>query len=155
MEKESIEEKYNKIKSKYSLPDFNKLDFEFEISDIEDGKFVLREVRRKIIEKIETFCKMLEEVLQPEATVANLQESTFFDEKEKEELFKLFSRLMRYNRKSLCLGLNPNDEKEAMFISTVFNEWDGVKKELTYVLRKLKEAWEKKSEIKEKLQYFG
>jgi len=151
----SIEKVYNKEKKKHNLPDFNKLDFEFEISIIDDGVFIIREVRRKMSEKIETFTKLLEDVLQPETTVADLHECNFFGEEEKEKIFKLYSKLMRINRKSLCLGLNPDDKKEAEFINNVFGEWENIKKDITHVLRKMKEAWEKEAETKENPQYFG
>ena len=151
----SIRDMYDKEKKKFNLPDYDNLDFEFEISNIEEGYFIIREIRRKISDKLETFIKLLEDVLQPETTVANLHECNFFDEEEKEKIFKLYSKLMRLNRKSLCLGLNPDDKEEAEFISNVFSEWESIKKDVTHVLTKMKESWEKEAEAKENPQYFG
>ena len=150
-----IEESYAQERKRFNLPDFNKIDFEFEISSLEETKFILREVRRKMIDKIEHFINLLEEVLQPETTVANLHECNFFDQEEKEKIFRLYSKLMRLNRKSLCLDLSPNDKEEADFIITLFNEWIILKKDVALVLNKMKEAWEKEAKTKENPQYFG
>ena len=150
-----IEESYAQERKRFNLPDFNKIDFEFEISSLEETKFILREVRRKMIDKIEHFINLLEEVLQPETTVANLHECNFFDQEEKEKIFRLYSKLMRLNRKSLCLDLSPNDKEEADFIITLFNEWIDLKKDVALVLNKMKESCEIEAETKENPQYFG
>ena len=150
-----IEESYAQERKRFNLPDFNKIDFEFEISSLEETRFIIREVRRKMIDKIEHFINLLEEVLQPETTVANLHECNFFDQEEKEKIFRLYSKLMRLNRKSLCLDLSPNDKEEADFIITLFNEWIILKKDVALVLNKMKEAWEIEAETKENPQDFG
>ena len=50
-----IKEEYEKLKEKHNLPDFKEINNEFEITTIEKEEFLLREIRRKIYEKIELY----------------------------------------------------------------------------------------------------
>ena len=50
---EEIETEYKQLKSKHDLPEYNFLEDKFEISSIDNGPFLLRNIRRKISEKIE------------------------------------------------------------------------------------------------------
>ena len=57
----SVKETYQKLSKKYQLPPFAEIDTAFEISTIEYEEFLLREVRRKMVEKLDSFIKVLEE----------------------------------------------------------------------------------------------
>ncbi|MEE9525464.1 MAG: hypothetical protein V3V78_02545 [Candidatus Woesearchaeota archaeon] len=150
-----LKEKYQELSKKHNLPSFEELDKEFEISTIENEEFLLREVRRKIIEKIEAYTKFLEEILQPETTLANMYEAKVFDEDERNEIFKLYQRLMSLDRLSMELALDENDDKTSKFIKDFFEEWNEIKENLSKFVKKAKEEWLKETDIKEKLRYLG
>ncbi|MBW2978251.1 hypothetical protein KY331_05375 [Candidatus Woesearchaeota archaeon] len=140
---------------KYKLPSFKELDDEFEISTIEKKEFFLREIRRKIAEKIEAYGKLFESVLQIEPTIITLNELTAFSESDKEELYKIFRKLMVIDRGSIETSIDENDKKTAEFIKNTCKEWQDLKKELLPFVQKLKKSWMKETKIKEILRYVG
>ena len=129
-----MEEKEKKrievLLNKYKLPSFKELDDEFEISGIEKKEFLLREIRRKITEKIELYAKLFESVLQIEPSLTTLNELNALSDKEKEDLYKIFRKLMIIDRSSIEISIDENDRKTAEFIKNTWNEWKALKKEI-------------------------
>jgi hypothetical protein len=153
---ENIEEQYNKLKSKYKLPKFEDLDKEFEISVIENEKFLIREIINKIIERIDFFSKILEELLQPDTSLlSSMHETRFFDEKDKENIYGLYKKLMIISRESFEVSLKRDEREEAVFVNKVFDEWKELKKDLLKFVDKMKDSWKKETDIKEELGYLG
>lgn len=150
-----LEKDYELLRKKHALPEFEELDAEFDIHCIEDDKFILREVRYKILEKIDEQCMIIEELLQPDTKVSNLYESRVFSENDKEKIFVLFKRFMTIKKKALLIALVNNENEDAEFIKNSCSEWQELKKELYPFMRKLVEAWETETDIKEELSYFG
>ena len=140
---------------KYKLSSFRELDNEFEISGIEKKEFLLREVRRKIAERIESYAKLFESVFQIEPSLTTLNELTALSDGEKENLYKIFRKIMVLDRFSIETSIDENDRKTAEFIKKALNEWKELKKELLPIIKKLKESWMKEKKIKEILRYVG
>jgi len=157
MKTNEIEKQYNELKKKAKLPDFKEMDFEFEISDIEDTNFLLRMIIRKIAEKLDFYSTMLEELLQPDtSSLYALHETRYFDENDKRQMYELYTRLMSFNRQSIESALSRNEKKEAEFINDIFNEWKPLKESLLKFVRKMRESWNTKEvDIKEDLRYLG
>jgi len=147
--------KYEELIKKHKLPSFKELDNEFEISTIDKHEFPLREIRRKITEKIDLYVALFESVLQVEPTIKTLNEVGAFSENEKENLYKIFRKLMVIDRSSIETSIDEDDEKTSKFIKTVFDQWKDMKKELLPVIKKLKESWIEEKDIKEILRYVG
>ena len=146
---------YEKLKKKYKLPDYNKINNEFEISAILDKDFLLREIRRKIYERLESYIEVLSKILHPEAELISLYEAAVFTEQEKEKIFKLFKQLMVLNRYSIETSINENDKKTAKFINKIWKEWDDIKNQFSDIIARLKEDWLKEEKTKEKVRYLG
>ena len=140
---------------KYKLPSFNEVNEEFEISDIDKDDFLLREIRRKIAEKLEIYMKFLEEILQPETTLSNMYESKIFNDAEREEIFKIYKKLMFLNRLSIETSVNEDDKKSSEYINIIFKEWNEIKSQFSKFVTKAKESWLKDIDIKEELRYLG
>ena len=155
MSKET-EKQYNELRKKLKLPDFKDIDFEFEISDLEETNFLLRAIVRKIAEKLDFCSTMLEELLQPEpSNLYAMHETGFFDEDEKKQMNALYSRLMVLNRHSIEVILSNNENEQTSFINNVFNEWKTLKNELLKYVRKMKDTWTSEIESDEKVGYLG
>jgi hypothetical protein len=150
-----VKEKYQELEKKHKLPSFSELDRDFEVSSIEEEKFLLREIRRKIVEKIELYAKLLSEWLNPEATISNMHESKLFTEKERRELFQVYKRLMFFDRYSIETAAREDDEKSAEFINDVFKEWNDLKENISVFVKKAKESWTEEVDVKEELGYMG
>ncbi len=149
------EKDYEIFRKKYSLPNFEELDLEFDLHCIDDTRFLLKEIRVKIEEKADNTALMMEEILQPDTKVSNLYESRVFSESEKEQLFRIFRKLMKIKKKAVYLMLANNEKDDAEFIKEALSEWLGIKKELSPFMKKLISAWETESDAKEELSYFG
>ncbi len=152
---EKIKKKYNELKSRYSLPDFEELNKEFELSTIECEEFLLRKIRKKIADKINTMCEFLEGLLSPDTTMANLYEYKAFDDDERKKIFELYKRLKVLEKSALELSLSPCDEKDAEFIKDVFSSWNKIKIEMIVFIKKIKNFWENESTKSSSVGYFG
>ena len=152
----NIEEQYNKLKDKHNLPEFEELDKEFEISSIEHDKFLLREIINKMIERVDSFSKILEDLLQPDTSLlSSMYETKFFDENDKEKIYALYKKLMVIIRESLEVSLKRDEKEEAIFINKTLDGWKGLKTNLFEFISKLKDFWKKETDIEEELGYLG
>lgn len=150
-----IKKEYEALKKKYNLPEFTILDAEVEIFSLDDSHFLLRKIRKKIEEKIEYFCKILEEILQPDTCLSGLHECKFFDEAQKKDIYALYKKLMVINRHAVELSIINSEKDDAVFIIDIFRQWDDIKKNLARWVSQLKDNWEKEIEVKEDVGYFG
>ena len=152
-----IEKQYNELKKKLNLPEFREIDFEFEISDLEETSFLLRAIIRRIAEKLDFYSTMIEEVLQPDASnLYAMHEIRYFDENEKKQMYELYIKLMNFNRQSIELSLERNEKDEADFINNFLHDWKGIKNELLKFVKKMRDSWRtEEADIKEDLGYLG
>lgn len=157
-EKFDIKKEYELLSRKYKLPSFEDIDNEFEVSGIEDinKKFLIRIIRRRINDKVVFFNRILESILQPNASsFVHLHESKFFSDEEKQEILSSFRKLMGLERESLGLDIEPDIEKDVEFINKVFIEFNEIKKKTKKVASVLEEAWSKEEEKVVSESYFG
>ncbi len=155
MEKKDIKKQYEILRKTHSLPDFNKLNNEFEISSIENKDFLLNEIRRKITEKIGAYTKVLESLLQPDtASLSAMHECKFIEEDEKKNIYSIYKKLTVIDKNSIIASLG--DEKEnADFINNSFQEWLGLKDSIKHTMKLIKSTWKKETNVKEDLGYLG
>lgn len=152
---DEIKEKYSELKKEFSnLPEYKELDNEFEISDIE-GSFILRNIRRKIIEKVECYSKIIEELLQPENNLINMYETKVFADSEKEDIYNILKKLMFFTRLSAETALKAEEKEDVDFLVNFYKEWIELKPDLLRLVSRIKDSWEKETELKEDLGYFG
>ena len=151
MEKEklNLKEEYGKLR--FKLPDFDKLNEEFEISRDEKEykkEFFVRDIRRKINDKVILLCKIIEGLLFPtHANIISMYESKHFDDNTKKRILDLYKQLMIYERESLSLDIVPNDEGDAKYINDVYTKWLAYKKEMKNIIDIMQDAWRKEEKI--------
>ena len=151
-----VKEAYEKLKKKHNLPDYGIVNNELEISSFESADFLLRKIRRKIIEKIDDVSMTISGILQPAAeSIADMHECRFFDDDDKKKLVEAYKDMMIFKRQSTEAELLADDKKDAEFVNSFFKEWDGIKKSIIPFIEKAKKCWEKETEIEEKLDYMG
>jgi len=152
----NIEEQYGKLKKKYVLPDFNEVDKEFEIATIENENFLLREITNKIVDRIDFFSRLFEELLQPDPSLLrNMYESKIFNDEERKTIYSLYKKLMVINRQSVEVSLNREEKEYAGFIKKTFDEWKELKTSISKIVDKIKDSWKKEADSKEELGYLG
>ena len=151
------EKQYNELGKRFKLPQFREIDFELEISDFEETNFLLRAVMRRICEKLDFYCAMLEELLQPDTSkLYAMHETRVFDENEKKQMYELYAKLMSFNRQSIQVSLERNEKEDVDFINNAFNDWKDIRQEILKFVRKMKDSWNmEEADIKEDLRYLG
>ncbi len=156
-DKFDIRKKYDEIKAKYrQLPDFDKLNQEFEMDFIEKEHFLLRQLRRRVNEKIIFFCRVLEGILFPAAHSAiNAYESENFMEEQRKDLSELHKQLMVLERRALALDIDTTDQQDVDFICDVFKAWPDFKVRVHEIAVQMQKAWTKKSEQNTEKGYYG
>lgn len=154
MDKEILK-KYDTLRGKFSLPSYEEINNEFEIEGIESQTFLLRAIRKKIIERIEPYIETFEQIIQGDAHITNIYESSQFSEKDKEEVFKLFKNLMKVRRKGSIAALSADMKTDADFIKEANSAWAEFKPKILTYLSMMKDGWEKDTSKKEATEYFG
>lgn len=152
---DDIKKKYDALMRKFSLPSLEELDREFDICKLEAESFILKEIRRKVAEKVDFLCKLLEEVLQPDTNISNLYESKYFNEQDKEEVFDVYKKIMKLHRETAELLIKNEEAEDAEFIKKIYKEMPSIKAELLPIVSKMKQSWERETEEAEKLGYLG
>ena len=151
-----LKESYGKFRKKYpSLPPFEKLDLEFDVSCIEQEAGMLSKIRKRITEKIESVGELVNSLLQPEPTLANMRESQEFSEDDKRGLFVIYRALMYLHRSSLHADLIAEEKVQADTISKMFTKWQQLKPALQKILKKMADSWEAEDQVEETTGYFG
>ncbi|KHO46773.1 MAG: hypothetical protein QS98_C0001G0032 [archaeon GW2011_AR3] len=146
---------YALLEKKYRLPDYSFLQQNFDIDMIEPERLTLREVRRKMHEKIEWIAKVLESWLQPDTNLQNLYEVGIFNEEDKKKVYLIYKELMSLHSSSLILEIQGNDELNAEFIRDFGDRWKILRTQVLKYFENVKIGWNKESQIEEKLGYFG
>jgi hypothetical protein len=151
-----IKEKYLTLKRKFSLPEYDILNQEFEIDDIgAETEIVLAKIRQRMTEKLEFYAKMIESRLQPESSISDLYEAHYIDDDEKNDAYSIFKRLMLIIRKSVLVALTNKEDENASFIKETFESWGTIKKDLESHISRLLSLWKKETDIKDDLSYLG
>lgn len=154
---ETIAQAYAALQKRHMLPPFPEMDAEFELSyiDNDNSHFLLREIRRRIMDKLDAYLKLFENLFQAEPNVSTMHEQRLFSEQEKAQAFSLFSQLMRISRESALLDLNNDDAATAAFISGTFSEWRSLKPTISSLISRMKESWMASEDAEERMGYFG
>ena len=152
----NLEKEYENLKKKYNLPDFKKLNREFDLEEIEHDGFLLRRIRTRLYDKVCSFIKILESLLYPNGSdMASLHESKFFTEKDMNNVSSLFKKLMLIDRYYLLVDLEEDEYKDSEFINTVYEDWLILKKDLIKYLEIMKESWKGEDKMPTEKDYFG
>jgi len=157
---EKAEKLYIKLRGKYKqLPEFNKLDFDFEISSIEEKhineKYFLRTVRRRVYEKVYYFNSALVTVIAPQSpSIVLAHENKFISNDDRDEIMGVIKKITKLEREYMLLETDYDEAKDADFIKTAFDTWQEVKPPIKRLLTIMKDSWDKKDSFKVG-DYFG
>ncbi len=152
---EEVRKAYLNLAKKYSLPKLEEIDREFDLEKLETHDFLLRDIRKKMLEKFDFFYELLEEVLHPGTNLSNLYESGFFPDEEKAAVFNVYKKVMAIRREAYELAIRNDERYDADFIKKVFKGMPSLKEKLLPIIAYLRQSWEREAETQEKLGYFG
>jgi hypothetical protein len=152
---DKFKDQYQRVQKKFNLPSFEQLDQEFDIGSLEESNFPLRQIRRQISEVLETYAKLLEELMHPESSISGLYELKELTDADKDALFDNYRHLIRLLRYSLEIALKNSEQDDAAFINDLVKQWPLMRKSLLPLAKKLKDSWEHETAKKEDLGYLG
>lgn len=150
-------EHYDALRATHpTLPSYDELDEEFEISTIEKETHVLREIRRKMNDKFENVIDIIERILQPDPhRFIDMLEYKSFTEPEKQQLFNICKAFVYHQRLNIEAEIALTDEMDATTVRAFYDAWQTHKQQLSQHIKKLKESWKKEVQSKEIIEYFG
>ena len=158
----NIKQEYESLVKKHKLPSYEDLDKEFELLyfyKLEEVKFPLRFVRRRIFDKIKTYIRLLESIINPNpGSLISLEESKFFSQEEKKEIIVLLKEMVSLDSKNILVELKQSEKEDAFLIKEAFEDWKELKEKLHKIGKKINEGWISEVESKKEeadSQYFG
>ena len=141
-----LKKDYEKLRQKYRLPSFDELNVEFEIEKLQDREtdFLVRQVRRAIIEKVAVVLRFLELIVNPTESPTPLYIFSVMKSispETKKIIEKVYKELITIELSSLSMDIDYDEKNEAAFIKEIMAEWNGVKKDLREITKKLNVSW--------------
>jgi len=151
-----VKERYKELAAKYKLPPFELLNGEFEISTLDDDEFLLRNIKKRVQEHLETVQEYLSQILLPNPdSVVDMHECRYVSAEAKEKAFELFKKTQSLIRSLQAASFSNEPAEDTILLSKLVAEWPVIKSDVVPLLRMLKDAWQKDIDYKEELAYFG
>lgn len=154
---DKLKENYQKIQEKYNLPEFQRLNEDFQIERISETEtdFLIREVRKFIAEKLFNCYKLVETLLNPtNAPMFVFSMIKSLGENEKKKLEEIYKKLAKNEVKLIKIDIEFSEENEALFIKNSYNLWQEIKRDFLEILKIVEENWGNKLPGKNG-NYFG
>jgi len=147
---------YEEIAKKYKLPSYDELDQDFDLGVIEESTYPLREIRKKMTEKLELLSDTFGQILQPNPdSIVDMHECKFFNESERSEIFVVYAELQQLLRRGTLCQLDESEKRDAEWIEQVNKSWKAIKKRSFPYLEKMKNTWKEMTSDKAELRYLG
>jgi len=154
---EQLKKRYKDIQRKHGLPDFEKLNKDFQIEKAAESEtdFLIREIRKFVGDKLMDYLKFIESLLNPvNAPMFIFSIIKLIGPEEKEKLSEIYNDLLKKEIKFIELDLNFDEGKEAEFIRESYESWQKTKKDLAAIIESVNKKWDNKFEANNK-GYFG
>ncbi|MBU1136037.1 MAG: hypothetical protein KJ559_00825 [Nanoarchaeota archaeon] len=154
---ESLKEDYKKIQKKYYLPEFEKLNEDFQIEKLAETEtdFLVREIRKFVADKFMNYLRFIESILNPvNAPMFVFSIVKSISEDEKKKLTEVYKKLAKCEVDLIGLDLEFVEENEAKFLKESYGLWQEMKKDILEVIEVIKKNWDNKIESNGK-NYFG
>jgi len=154
---EELKKAYVEIQKKYGLPEFDRLNKDFQVEKIAEVEtdYLVREIRKFIADKFSNYLRFIETILNP----VNAQMIVFhiikmLGAEEKTKLTDVYKKLSKFEVQLISLDVDFNEQKEVEFIKDSCAVWDEVKKDILEVMNVVNKKWDDKIEKNGK-GYFG
>jgi len=147
---------YERLQKKFNLPNFSELNELFDIEEISfETDFLLRRIRRTIIEKISIYFRLVEVILNPStAPLFFFRKIKKLAQMDRDLLSSNYETIGNLEAEAIILDLRYSEEKEAEFIKKIFSTFNIIKKDISKIIEIL--ITEKNNETREtKGSYLG
>ena len=153
---EKIKQEYEKIKTRFNLPEFNEIDKEFELAriDIDKTSILTKEILRIIISRLISFINSIEPVVNtpPQSLHALIEISNLSDD-DKREIFVFYKGISSLIHEGLVAEIE-TEKESAIFITKVWKQWPEIRNKEKTFLQKIAKAWLKEDETDDELKKY-
>ena len=147
-ELEKLKKDYAVLEKKYKLPSFKELneDFDIEKSAEHETDFILREIRKLVMDKVVAYLRFVEMLLNPaNSPMFFLALIKGLTSQDKRILERIYEKLGDLEIDVIELDAVYNEEDEAEFIKKISKEWKEISKEMVKMVEVLRRNWHQKS----------
>jgi len=154
---EKFKKTYKQFYKKYSLPDFDDLNRDFQIEKIAEIEtdYFLREIRRFMSEKFISYLRFIESIINPVNVpmfVLSIVKAITSDDKKK--LTQEYKKLAKIQVDLIQRDLDYSEQKEAEFIKDNFKVWKEIEKNILEITKTIDKNWDNKTQNNNR-GYFG
>jgi len=154
---ENLKQDYQKVQKKYNLPDFDKLNDDFQIEKLSEieTESLIREIRRVIADRFFNYLRFVESILNPvNSPMFVFSLVKILTTKEKEKLTEIYKKLAKKEIDIIELDVKFDEEKEVTFIKESYKVWQDIKEDMLDIIDVIKKNWDNKLGTNNK-GYFG
>lgn len=148
---------YQKLKVKYSLPEYAFLNEHFEIEllcEVETD-LLLRRIRKQINDKISANLRAMETLLNPQnAPMFIFSIVKSFSSDDKELISKMYKKFVEMEVEAFGLENCYNEKKEADYINKICKEWTSIAEDVDKIFLSMQKVSKSETKTSEK-SYFG
>lgn len=150
-----MDKRFGTVRKRFKLPQYDDLDRDFQIKGIDEKEDLLRGITRHAYDTYDSYCRLLEELIQPETKLSTMKEASELNTQDKKILAECHRRIMLKLREFVILSLEYSDKNAARMIIDSYKEWQELKPNLKKIASKLKETWQKQAKLDSERGYFG
>lgn len=144
-----------KPKELKNIDNYEELDRFFEVSSIKDPEFLLREVRRKIIEKYEGVIDIFNSFLHPDTNIIQVNDTYTLSSEDKDEIIKILRQFTVIIKNHQLLEIESNDDEELKFCSTALETYKANVKIIKRIISKVQQSYMNNIKVKDEVHYLG
>lgn len=148
-------EKYDVLMKKYGLPSFEEMDDELDLSSVDEDANIIRELVKRLFEKIDSYTQLFESLIQPDSRLSNMREAANLNVQEKALVNSLYNKGMLLARQAVEMNIDYNEEHAAEYMKKAFSEWNALKPDAKKVIGKMRDTWTRQAKIDDDAGYFG
>lgn len=145
---DELKNDYLVLQKKYKLPKFQELNEEFDIEKVAEHEtdFLVREVRKAIMDKVIAYLRFTEMLLNPSnAPMFFFALVKGLTSQDKRTLERLYEKLGSFEIDVIELDCKYGEKDEAEFINKVVKEWKEIASEMLKLAETLRRNWNQKS----------
>lgn len=146
---------YDEFSKSYSLPPYEDVDRELEVSTLDGDKFILRTIRNKIKNRVDHYAGIIEDVLNPDTSISLLHECTYIGERKKKNMLDLYKKFMYMLRTADLLDVQKSMKEDARYIDMYFRSLPRIRREMKEITSLRMSTWKKEISPYVKEEYFG
>ncbi|MBI2449179.1 hypothetical protein HYV49_02695 [Candidatus Pacearchaeota archaeon] len=157
MDLSEFKKRYSALEKKYKLPSFRKLCEDFDIEKVaeKESDYILREIRKLVVDKIVSYLRFFELLLNPaNAPLFFLMLIKGISSSDRKLIEGIYFKLGSFEIQVIALDIEYSEKKEAEFLIKIYDEWQPVKDDMKKFSEVVARNWNNKSERRDK-GYFG